>query len=144
MRILGLDVGGRRIGVALSDPLGVLANALAVIEVKPDGSELDEILTLAQEYEAGRIVIGLPRSMDGSIGEQAQKIQAFAEELAKLTDIPIELSDERLSTSMADQILRSKNKKKTPRQIEQERDAVAAAFILQWYLDEHQGEVSLT
>lgn len=143
MRILGLDVGGRRIGVALSDPLGVLANALAVIEVKPDGSELDEILTLAQEYEAGRIVIGLPRSMDGSIGEQAQKTQAFAEELAKLTDIPIELSDERLSTSMADQILRS-NKKKTPRQIEQERDAVAAAFILQWYLDEHQGEVSLT
>jgi len=143
MRILGLDVGGRRIGVALSDPLGVLANALAVIEAKPDGSELDEILTLAQEYEAGRIVIGLPRSMDGSIGEQAQKIQAFAEELAKLTDIPIELSDERLSTSMADQILRS-NKKKTPRQIEQERDAVAAAFILQWYLDEHQGEVSLT
>ncbi len=143
MRILGLDVGGRRIGVALSDPLGVLANALAIIEVKPDGSELDEILTLAQEYEAGRIVIGLPRSMDGSIGEQAQKTQAFAEELAKLTDIPIELSDERLSTSMADQILRS-NKKKTPRQIEQERDAVAAAFILQWYLDEHQGEVSLT
>jgi len=143
MRILGLDVGGRRIGVALSDPLGVLANALAVIEVKPDGSELDEILTLAQEYEAGRIVIGLPRSMDGSIGEQAQKTQVFAEELAKLTDIPIELSDERLSTSMADEILRS-NKKKTPRQIEQERDAVAAAFILQWYLDEHQGEVSLT
>jgi len=142
MRILGLDVGDRRIGVALSDPLGVLANALAVIEVKPDGSELGGILRLAQEHEAGRIVIGLPRSMDGSIGEQAQKTQAFAQALAKLTDIPIELSDERLSTSMADQILRN-NKKKTPRQIEQERDAVAAAFILQWYLDEHKGEVSL-
>ena len=142
MRILGLDVGDRRIGVALSDPLGILANALAVIEVKTDGSALGEIVRLAQEHEAGRIVVGFPRSMDGSIGEQAQKTQAFVEGLAKLTDIPVEFSDERLSTSMADQILRSK--KKTPQQIKQERDAVAAAFILQWYLDEHRQEGSLT
>jgi len=135
MRILGLDVGDKRIGVALSDPMQILASPLTVIEVKPGADEFMEIIALTREHEATRIVVGFPRSMDGSIGEQATKTEAFARKLSEVTDIPIEFSDERLSTSMADQILKSK--KKTPQQIKQERDAYAAALILQWYLDEH-------
>ena len=135
MRILGLDVGDRRIGVALSDPMRILAKPLAVITVKSGVDPLAEILSLAREHEVSQIIVGLPRSMDGSIGEQAVKTKDFADKLSEQTSIPIEFSDERLSTAEADRILKSK--KKSPQEIKKERDAYAAALILQWYLDEH-------
>ena len=136
MRILGLDVGDRRIGVALSDPMGILASVLTVIERKADRSEFQVIVDLVNEHGAGKIVVGLPRSMDGTIGPQAEKTQDFARSLAELIDVPVELSDERLSTSIADKLLRDTGKSRE--QIKKKRDAAAAALILQWYLDEHR------
>lgn len=142
MRILGLDVGDKRIGVALSDPIGILASPLTVIERKADNSEFEAVLSLVKENGAGRIVVGFPRSMDGSIGEQAHKTNAFVEALSELTDIPIELSDERLSSSIADDVLCDVGKKDY-KQIKKKRDAVAAALILQWYLDRYREEENL-
>ena len=139
MRILGLDVGDKRIGVALSDPMGILASALTVIERKGDDSDFEVILGLVKEHEVGRIVVGFPRSMDGSIGKQAEKTSTFAEMLSALTDVPVEMSDERLSTSIAVKLLRDVGKNR--RQIKKKRDAAAAALILQWYLDAHKEEV---
>ncbi len=139
MRTLGLDVGDKRIGVALSDPMGILASALTVIERKGDNSDFEVILGLVKEHEVGRIVVGFPRSMDGSIGKQAKKTSTFAEMLSTLTDVPVGMSDERLSTSIADKLLRDVGKNR--RQIKKKRDAAAAALILQWYLDAHKEEV---
>ena len=141
MRILGLDVGDKRIGVALSDPLGILASALTVIERKRDNSEIFTILELAGEHKVERIVVGLPQLMDGSHGEQAEKTKVFAEQLKHRTEVPIEMHDERLSTSVADQLMRDAGK--NHRQRKANRDSAAAALILQWYLDEHRGEEHL-
>ena len=138
MRILGLDVGDRRIGVAMSDPMGILASALAVIERKSDGAHFETIVDWVKENGVERIVVGLPRLMDGSIGTQAEKTRGFVEQLKQLTDVPIETSDERLSTSVADQLMRDAGKNR--KQIKEMRDAAAAALILQWYLDEHKKE----
>ena len=138
MRILGLDVGDKRIGVAMSDPMGILASALTVIERKGDNSDFKVILGLVKEHEVGRIVVGLPQLMDGSHGEQAEKTKVFAEQLRQLTNLQIEMHDERLSTSVADQLLRDAGKNRKQRK--ENRDAAAAALILQWYLDEHREE----
>jgi putative Holliday junction resolvase len=140
MRIMGLDVGDKRIGVALSDPLEILASTLTVIERKADNSVFVAILALVQEHAVGRIVVGFPRSMDGSISAQAEKTSAFAEALSKLTDVPVELSDERLSTWEANKLLRESGKNR--QQIKAKRDAAAAALILQWYLDKQKHEAS--
>ncbi|HAZ31277.1 MAG TPA: Holliday junction resolvase RuvX [Dehalococcoidia bacterium] len=133
MRILGLDVGDRRIGVAMSDPMGILASALTVIEREGDGTDVESILDMIKENEVGCIVVGLPRSMDGSIGKQAAKTNAFVEDLAELTDVPIKMWDERLSTVIAEGLLKDAGKDR--RQMKKRRDAAAAAVILQWYLD---------
>ena len=134
MRMLGLDVGDKRIGVAVCDPLEVLSSALTVIERKEDGSDFETILSLVEKYNAERIIVGLPRLMNGSLGTQAEKTQAFSEQLAGYTSVTIELSDERLSTDVAKQLLQDAGKK--PREIKEKKDAAAAAMILQWYLDQ--------
>jgi len=133
MRILSLDVGDKRIGVAMSDPMEILASALTVIERKGDGTDLKSILDMVKENEVGCIVVGLPRSMDGSIGKQAAKTNAFVEELSELTDVPIKMWDERLSTVIAERLLKDAGRDR--RQMKKRRDAAAAAVILQWYLD---------
>lgn len=134
MRMLALDVGDRRIGVAVSDPMGIIARALTVIERKGGERDLEAILRLAEENGVGRIIVGLPRLMDGRSGAQAEKTRAFAERLAHLAPVPVETFDERLSSSIAEELLREGGK--TPREIKSRRDAAAAALILQWYLDE--------
>ena len=136
MRILGLDVGDKRIGVAMSDPMGILASALTVIERKGDNSDFKVILGLVKEHEVGRIVVGLPQLMDGSHGEQAEKTKVFVKQLEQFTNLPIEMHDERLSTSVSDQLLRDAGKNR--RQRKEKRDTAAATLILQWYLDEHR------
>ncbi|MBT9149631.1 MAG: Holliday junction resolvase RuvX [Dehalococcoidia bacterium] len=135
MRFLGLDVGDKRIGVAMSDPLGILASALTLIEGKSDSAALEAILDLVEKNEVGCVVVGLPRSMDGSVGKQAARVDAFVKELSKLTDVPIKMWDERLSTIAADRLLRDAGRDR--HQIKNRRDAVAAAVILQGYLDRH-------
>lgn len=134
MRMLALDIGDKRIGVAVSDPMGVLARALTVIERHGSEADFQAILRLAEENRVGRIIVGLPRLMDGRSGAQAEKTRAFAEKLARLAPVPVETFDERLSSSIAEGLLHEAGRK--PREIKARRDAVAAALILQWYLDE--------
>ena len=137
MRMLGLDVGDKRIGVAVCDPLEILASVLTTIERDYAGTEFGEIFSLVKEHGAERIIVGLPRLSDGSLGTQAEKTLSFAEQLAQCIDIPIEMFDERHSTDMAEQLLRDSGKDQ--KAIRQKKDAAAAALILQWYLDENSG-----
>ena len=133
MRVLGLDVGEKRIGVALSDPLGIMASALTVIEGKSEASAIEQIIALAREHDAERIVVGLPRSLDGRLGPQASKVQAFADSLAGRTGIPVVTWDERFSTVEAERALVEAGMKRDKRK--KRLDSVAAALILQGYLD---------
>ena len=133
IRLIGLDIGEKRIGVALSDPLGIIASALTVIERTTDDAAIKQIIELARRNEVERIVIGLPRSLDGSLGKQAQTVQAFIELLKSNTELPIVTWDERFSTVAAERTLLEAGTKRDKRK--KHRDAVAAAFILQGYLD---------
>ncbi len=133
MRILGLDVGDRRIGVAISDPLGLSAQALAVLERRNEAADIEELAALIEKYEVERIVVGLPRSLDGSIGRQAEKTLAFSKALSQRFAIPVESWDERLSTVAAERVLRDAKVKRDKRK--RHRDAIAAALILQGYLE---------
>lgn len=137
MRILGLDVGERRMGVALSDPTGLLASALTVIEVKSTEAALKQIIDLAAEHEVERIVIGLPRSLDGTVGKQEQKVLAFVDLLSQRTSLPVVTWDERFSTVAAERVLLEAGTKRDKRK--KHRDAVAAAIVLQAYLDSSRG-----
>jgi putative Holliday junction resolvase len=133
MRVLGLDVGEKRIGVALSDPQGLLAGALTIIERRDNAADIQAILNLVEKHGVGCIVIGLPRSLNGSIGQQAEKVQAFSEMLCQKVDVPVESWDERLSTVAAERLLIDAGVTRAKRR--KHRDAIAASFILQGYLD---------
>jgi len=127
MRILGLDVGERRIGVAISDPTNTIAQPLIVIE--RDGEELDRISEIVKENEVGEIVMGYPRNMDGSTGAMVEKVEKFAGEISKHIDVPVVFIDERLSTAEAERMMISADlsRKKRKKSI----DKVAAAIILE-------------
>ena len=133
-RVLGLDVGDRRIGLALSDSGGILASPLTVIEHTTELQDIEAILMIAQERGAERIIVGLPRLMNGDIGPQAQKVQAFTEAMRAHAQIPIEYRDERLTTVTAQRLKQETGSKKKNRNIRY--DAMAAAVILQDYLEE--------
>lgn len=134
MRVLGLDIGDRWIGAALSDPMGIIATPLTIIERKTDEGALAAILDIVKENEVGLVVAGVPYSMDGQAGEQAEKAKSFTEKLTQSLEVPVKCCDERLSTYEAQQkIKESGKKKKRP----ERDDAVAAAVILQSYLNEH-------
>lgn len=133
-RNLSLDIGDKRIGVALSDPGGILASPLTIIQRRDDMGAVTEIIGLLEQHDVGRVIVGLPRSMDGSLGMQADKVQAFVQKLAAHTQVPLEFQDERLSTVSARRLLKEASGKKRRRI--KEDDAHAAAVILQEYLDE--------
>jgi len=139
-RIMGLDIGERRIGVALSDSLRIIAGALTVVERVTDDAALKQIIDLARENEAERIVVGMPRSLDGSLGKQAQAVQSFVDLLKKRTDIPVVTWDERLSTVAAERTLLEVGMKRDKRK--KRRDSLAAAIILQGYLDRERSRAS--
>ncbi len=138
MRMLGLDIGERRIGVALSDPEGIIAIALTVIERKSEDAALKQLIDLTHEREVERIVIGLPLSLDGSLGKQAQAVQSFAKSLARRTELPVVTWDERLSTVAAERMLAEAGVKRDKRK--KHLDSVAAAIILQGYLDRERSD----
>ncbi len=133
MRSLGLDVGDRRTGVAISDADGILASPLAVIDSGDDKATIAEILELARQYQVQRLVVGLPYSLQGGIGQQADKVMNFARELAHSGNIEVKLWDERFSTVATDKLMVEAGVKK--RKKKERRDAIAAAFILQGFLD---------
>ena len=131
MRILGMDVGDRRIGLALSDPTGMLASPFGFVERGP--SDLADIMLIAEENEVVEIVVGLPLSLSGDSGVQAGKVRGFIMELRLQTDLPIKTVDERLSTVQAQDMLRQSGRR--GRRDKGGLDAAAAAVILQAYLD---------
>lgn len=133
MRTLGLDIGDKRIGVAISDPEEILASPLATITREDDKKAIADIIKLVDQHNVERIVVGLPYSLDGSIGGQANKVMDFAERLSQYTRASMEIWDERLSTVAVERLLREAGKKKAKKR--ERRDAAAAAFILQGYLD---------
>ena len=105
MTILALDVGDRRIGLALSDPTGLLASPLGAVERGP--SDVDELLRVAVNNDVTEIVVGLPLTLAGESGQQAGKVRSFVHELRSKTDLPVTTVDERLSTVQAQRMLGS-------------------------------------
>ncbi len=133
MRIMAIDLGNRRIGVAVSDPDGILAQGIATIQHRSRRADAATLAALAQEQEAGKIVLGYPLLLSGRPGEQAQAAKRFGQELARHTDLPIVYWDERLSTVAAHRLMREAG---IPSRRQAERiDAAAAELILQNYLD---------
>lgn len=130
---MGLDVGDRWIGVALSDPLGILASPLTRIERTDDEAAVKAIADLVRKHEAKAVVAGLPYSLDGNVGQQAVRVQDFLGKLAQSLSVPIQTSDERLSTVTATQGMIEAGASRESRKAK--IDAAAAAVILQWYLD---------
>lgn len=135
MRVLGLDVGAKRIGVAVSDALGTVAQPLVTLERGEVERGARELRDLLEQYDVGRIVVGLPTSMDGREGEAATSMRAFARALEKRVEVPVATWDERLTTAIADAALIQGGVRREARK--RKRDMVAATLILQSYLD-HQ------
>ena len=135
MRKLGLDLGNRTLGIAMSDELGFLASGIETFrfEEKDFKSALDYTLKLILQYNIDTIVLGLPKNMDGSLGEQAKLTQEFKMNLEKECDIKIVFWDERLTSRMASNMMKSQNLKRKKRK--QDIDKMAAIIILQGYLD---------
>ncbi|WNB93317.1 Holliday junction resolvase RuvX [Bacillus sp. NEB1478] len=137
-RILGLDVGSKTIGVAVSDGLGWTAQGVETIRRRPNRPEedfvrLDELIS---NYEISKIVVGLPKNMNGSIGPTGEACQAFAKEIESKTGLPVILWDERLTTMAAERTLISADVSRKKRK--QVIDKLAASIILQGYMDSQQ------
>jgi len=133
VRTLGLDVGDRRIGLAISDPNGRIAVPLRTLHRTAQDSAFDAIAALVAEEDVEAVVVGLPLSLDGSTGPQAESVQEFVRQLLPAINVPVTLWDERLSTVQAEQMLR--RDRPASRKGKAEQDALAAAIILQGYLD---------
>ena len=133
MKILGLDYGESRIGVAVSDALGMLANPLETICEKDRTLQLEKTAAVARAHGVEKIVVGYPKRMDGSLGHRAEYTESFARDLSEMLSVPYIMWDERLSSTEAHRILESGGvsgkKRKT------KVDKIAAVIILQGYLD---------
>ncbi|MEY4386630.1 MAG: hypothetical protein RLY20_1913 [Verrucomicrobiota bacterium] len=133
MRILALDHGTVRIGVALSDELKMIASPLEFIPAEPFAEVLTKLRELVRDKEVELIVIGMPRNMDGTYGPAAEKVREFATALKDAIAIPIKLWDERLTSTQANKLLISGGVRRDKRK--EKVDGMAAAIFLQSYLD---------
>ena len=148
MRVIGLDYGSKTVGVAVSDPLGLTAQAVETIWRKQENKlrrTLARIEELIEEYQADTIVVGYPKNMNNTIGERAEKSLEFRDMLEKRTGLPVVMWDERLTSVAAERTLMESGVRRENRK--QYLDELAAVFILQGYLDslaitkeEHDGE----
>ncbi|WP_313167861.1 Holliday junction resolvase RuvX [Streptococcus parasuis] len=136
MRIMGLDVGSKTVGVAISDPLGFTAQGLEIIPIDEDKGEfgLERLTELVEQYKVDQFVVGLPKNMNNTSGPRVEASQAYGDLLTELYKLPVEYQDERLTTVAAERMLieqadisRGKRKKVI--------DKLAAQLILQNYLD---------
>ena len=136
-RAMALDVGERRIGIAIADELDTIASPLTVVARRP--GDLEEIIGMARSRGVNRLVVGLPTGMSGREGSQAASVRAFAADLRALgePEVQVDFWDERLTTALAERSLRERKTRR--RRPKGDVDAVAAAFILQGYLDAHRG-----
>lgn len=132
-RIMGVDCGEKRVGLALSDPLGFTAQPLGYIERNTDAQVAGEIKDLIETHEVERLIVGLPLSMSGGDTPQTKRVRRFISRLRKMLDIKVEAQDERLSTAEAERALIDMDMRRNRRK--ERRDIVAAQLILQGYLD---------
>jgi putative Holliday junction resolvase len=133
MRLMGLDIGDKRIGVALSDPDKILARSLRVVRRRSQEADMDLIASLVEEHEVEKIIVGHPLRLDGRAGEQAIRIESYAAELRAALGIPVVLWDEGYSTQRAREAMIEAGRGRKERK--ERLDAVAAAVILQDYMD---------
>ena len=132
-RYIGLDVGDRTIGIAISDPFLLTAQSLMTIKRKSKIEDIEIINDIIKEKEVSKIIVGLPKNMNNTIGPQAKKVKTFVKEIRKHTDLDIEYVDERLTTISATRVLIEQNVSRKKRK--DVIDSVAATYILQTYLD---------
>ncbi|MDU5507510.1 Holliday junction resolvase RuvX [Finegoldia magna] len=132
-RYIGLDVGDRTIGIAISDPFLLTAQSLMTVKRKSKIEDIEIINDIIKEKEVSKIIVGLPKNMNNTIGPQAKKVKTFVKELRKHTDLDIEYVDERLTTISATRVLIEQNVSRKKRK--DVIDSVAATYILQTYLD---------
>ena len=130
---MGLDMGSKRIGLALSDELEITAHGLPTLYRTTSEKDLQMLLTIAHQHKVEKIVIGLPKNMDGTLGKAAQKVISFAQCVQKLIRIPVEVWDERLSTVAVSRTLLEANMSRRRRK--KVVDKLSAVYILQGYLD---------
>lgn len=135
MRVMGLDIGEKTIGVALSDPFGWTAQGLKTIRRSSIKSDIQEIISIIKEYEVEKIVSGLPINMNGTLGPAGERVNDFCSKLKASVEIEIVMQDERLSTVAAQRMLIDADVSRKKRK--QVIDTVAATYILQVYLDKN-------
>ncbi|MCI5604491.1 MAG: Holliday junction resolvase RuvX [Clostridia bacterium] len=133
MRILGIDYGDSRVGIAVSDELGFMAQGVGTIKNKGMANLINELSQIIAQYNPGKIVVGLPKNMDGSIGFRGEATYKFTEELKKIYDKEIIFWDERLTTVGAERFLNETNTRGKKRK--NVIDTVAACLILEGYLN---------
>lgn len=141
MRILGLDFGSKTVGVAVSDPMGLIASGVEIIRRDREDKlrkTLSRIEELIVQYGVERIVLGCPLNMDDSSGDRVRKTEEFKEMLVRRTGLPVDFMDERLSTVEAIELMNEAGIAGKDRK--EYVDKIAATFILQWYLDEKNSE----
>ena len=133
MRVLAVDPGSKRVGLAISDPTGTIAQPLTTVAGEPSDTLPSRLADIAREKEVTRIIVGLPRRMDGSYGPEAKSARELADRLRKASGLPVELVDERLTTVAAERSLLEGGARRAKRR--QTVDRVAAALLLQSSLD---------
>jgi putative Holliday junction resolvase len=133
MKVLGLDIGEKRIGIAVSDELGYTAQGIKVLNRKGMDDDIEVIKELMVAEKVSKIVVGLPKNMDGSLGEGAKKVLSFVNKMEESLSVPVILWDERWTTSEATRVLLQADLSRKKRR--QVVDKVAAVLILQGYLD---------
>lgn len=132
-RWMGLDVGSRRIGVALSDPLRITARPLEVFERTTLDADLLQVRKLIEEHQVVRLVVGVPRRLDGSESAATALVEAFVAQLIERAGVPVIRAEERLSSKEAEHLMAELDI--PPSRRRERRDAFAAALILKWYLE---------
>lgn len=133
MRFLGLDIGSKRIGLALSDELGITAQGLPTLNRTTSGNDIRKLLEIVRQHKVEKIVIGLPKNMNGTLGKSAEQVLTFIQEMKVKTAIPVDVWDERLSTIAVTRTLISANVSRRRRK--EVVDKLAAVYILQGFLD---------
>lgn len=136
MRVLAIDHGSVRMGIALSDEMGIVAQPLESVPAEPRNQFLARLQELVREKGVELILVGMPRNMDGSYGPAAAKVRGFVEELERIVPVPIRTWDERLTSAQANRMLIQADVRRSDRRAKV--DKTAAAILLQSYLDSRQ------
>jgi putative Holliday junction resolvase len=133
VRTIAIDPGTKRVGIAVSDPTGTIAQALTTVPAEPRETLVARLARIATDQDAKRIVVGLPRRLDGSYGPEAKSARGLADELRKAASLPVELVDERMTTVAAERSLVAGGMRRDKRRLTVDR--VAATILLQSHLD---------